>query len=98
MEWTFSAELWLWKSDAAWHFVTLPESVANEIEDRVPHRAGFGSVPVTAALGFSTWNTSVFPSKEAQSFILPIKKSVRVAEEVGVGDVCSITISVASNI
>ena len=98
MEWTFTAEVWLWKSDAAWHFVTLPQSVADEIEDRVAHRAGFGSVPVTVELGTSRWNTSIFPSKEAQSFILPIKKSVRQAEAVGVGDRCSITIRVAGNV
>ena len=98
MKWTFTAALWLWKSDAAWHFVTLPESVADEIEDRVPQRAGFGSVPVTVVLGASRWGTSIFPSKEARSFILPIKKSVRAAEEVGVGDLCSITIHVDGNI
>lgn len=98
MEWTFTAELWLWKSDAAWHFVTLPESVADEIEDRVPQRAGFGSVPVRIALGASRWSTSIFPSKDAKSFILPIKKSVRAAEGVGVGDLCSITIYVDGNI
>lgn len=98
MEWTFTAEVWLWKSDAAWHFVTLPTSVTDEIDDGVPHRAGFGSVPVTVELGTSRWNTSIFPSKEAQSFILPIKKSVRQAESVGVGDRCSITIRVAGNV
>lgn len=98
MEWTFSAEVWLWKSDATWHFVTLPESLADEIEDRVPHRAGFGSVPVSVELGSSRWKTSIFPSKEAQSFILPIKKSIRQAESVGVGDRCSITIRVDGNV
>ena len=33
MEWDFEAEVWLWKSEAAWHFPTLPQGVADEIED-----------------------------------------------------------------
>lgn len=97
MEWTFAAEVWLWRSDAAWHFVTLPQWVADEIEDLVPQRAGFGSVPVTVELGASRWQTSIFPSKEFKSFILPIKKSIRAAEGVGVGDPCSFTLSVEGN-
>ena len=46
MEWDFEAEVWLWKSDASWHFVTVPEEVADEIEDMPVNRGGFGSVRV----------------------------------------------------
>jgi hypothetical protein len=40
LEWSFDAELWLWKADAAWHFITLPHEVADEIEDAVVESAG----------------------------------------------------------
>ncbi|MEC7590428.1 MAG: DUF1905 domain-containing protein [Actinomycetota bacterium] len=36
-------------------------------------------------MGSSTWGTSIFPSKEMGSFLLPLKKPVRVAEGLGVG-------------
>lgn len=46
MEWDFDAEVWLGKEDAAWHVVTLPTEVADEIEDVVVERRGFGSLRV----------------------------------------------------
>ena len=95
MEWDFDAEVWLWKSDASWHFVTVPEEVADEIEDMPMNRGGFGSVRVEVTIGSSTWRTSLFPSKEIGSFVLPLKKPVRVAEGLGVGDVCSIHLRIA---
>lgn len=94
MDWTFDAEVWLWKSDAAWHFITVPHDVADEIEDMPLNRGGFGSVRVEVTIGSSTWRTSLFPSKEHETFILPLKKQVRSAEGLGVGDTCSVTLAV----
>lgn len=82
----FEATIWRWRDDGAWHFLTLPEDVTDDIDDRVPLKAGFGSVKVEATIGASTWHTSIFPSNEARSFILPVKKSVRLAEDCGDGD------------
>jgi len=48
-------------------------------------RRGFGSVKVTVTLGESAWQTSLFPNKDG-SWFLPIKKPVRVAEEIAEGD------------
>ncbi len=82
--WTFSADVWLWEAKTeAWHFVTLPRDVADEIEFRYqgPKR-GFGAVKVRAQIGDTTWDTSIFPSKDSESYILPLKKKVRDAEGV----------------
>lgn len=94
-EWTFQAELWLWNGDSAWHFITLPHEVADEIEDAAVERRGFGSVRVDVRIGESSWSTSVFPSKEIKSFLLPIKKSVRVAEDLHAGDSCRVALQIA---
>lgn len=95
LEWSFAAELWLWKADAAWHFITLPHEVADEIEDAVIERRGFGSVRVVVRIGSSEWKTSIFPSKADESFLLPIKKAVRVAEALEVGDTCRVHLVLA---
>ena len=95
MEWDFEAEVWLWKSDAAWHFLTLPPDVADEIEDMPISRGGFGSLRVQVTIGSSSWGTSIFPSKELGSFLLPLKKPVRETEELGVGDVCHVHLRIA---
>ena len=47
---------------------------------------GFGSVKVTAQIGGTRWNTSVFPKKGEDAFILPIKAAVRRAEAIDEGD------------
>ena len=48
-------------------------------------RRGFGSVKVTARIGESKWQTSLFPQKSGGWF-LPVKKPVRLAEGLEFGD------------
>jgi len=83
----FRAELWLHQGDAAWHFVTVPGEVSDDIEARtVDQRRGFGSVRVRVTIGGSTWDTSVFPDSKRQAYLLPVKKDVRRAEGISAGD------------
>ncbi len=88
MTYRFAAEIWRWEAQtSAWHFVSLPDDVADEIDETAPEpRAGFGSVKVEVTVGGSTWRTSIFPSKEHLTFILPIKKAVLKAEGLATGD------------
>jgi len=48
-------------------------------------RRGFGSVKVTARIGDSRWQTSLFPQKSGGWF-LPVKKPVRLAQGLEFGD------------
>jgi hypothetical protein len=48
-------------------------------------RRGFGSVKVTARIGGSRWQTSLFPQKTGGWF-LPVKKPIRLAEGLDFGD------------
>jgi hypothetical protein len=89
----FDAELWLYDGDAAWHFVTLPPDVADEIEANATSRAGFGSVPVRVTIGATTWSTSLFPDSKAQSYVLPVKKDVRRREGLTAGDPVTVHLS-----
>lgn len=93
---SFPAKLWLWTNKTApesWHFITLPQDVTDEIEDSLSGpRAGFGSVKVSVTTGNTTWKTSLFPSKEEESFVLPIKKSVREAEGLAAGRSAQFTV------
>jgi len=83
----FTAPLWAHNGEGGWHFLTLPTEVADEMRQRVPPRGpGFGSIRVTVAVGASTWETSVFPDKATGSFVLPVKKDVRLINELAAGD------------
>ncbi|MFN3257134.1 MAG: DUF1905 domain-containing protein [Ilumatobacter sp.] len=86
MMYRFDAELWEWEAKASWFFISVPHEVADEIEERFGRVAGgFGSVRVEVTVGASTWRTSIFPSKVEATYVLPIKKAVRVAERLEPG-------------
>ena len=92
-EYRFDAELWLHQGDAAWHFITLPADVSDDIEARTAdqHR-GFGSVRVRVTIGTTTWQTSVFPDSKRGAYILPVKKDVRRSEGLDAGVEAAVTI------
>lgn len=80
MTFTFDAQLWRWR-EGSWFFVTLPHDISDEIDDATAGLAGgFGAVKVSVRVGTTEWSTSLFPSKEAESYVLPVKKAVRAAE------------------
>lgn len=86
----FKANLYLYnggKDGGAWHFITLPSNVADEINFfYADQKRGWGSLPVEVTIGESTWSTSIFPQKETKSFFLPVKALVRKNENIADGD------------
>ncbi|MFE3193233.1 DUF1905 domain-containing protein [Nocardia sp. NPDC059240] len=93
---SFTAELWEWEAQASWFFVSLPESVADDIDEQFGHTAaGFGSIKVKVTVGATRWSTSIFPSSKHGTFMLPVKKAVRVAEGLTVGDRVEIELQIA---
>lgn len=94
----FEAELWLWSAredrGESWVFVTVPEEISDDIRDLAGPPRGFGSVRVEVTVGATTWRTSVFPSAETGTFVLPLKKQVRKAEDLDVGDTASVSLRV----
>ena len=96
-EHTFEATLFAWDADRpdSWVFATLPEDLSDEIEETAEPR-GFGSVRVEVSVGGSTWSTSLFPSKTEGAYVLPVKKAVRRAEGLEVGEPSTFTIRLVS--
>ncbi|MFI6871321.1 DUF1905 domain-containing protein [Nocardia sp. NPDC050406] len=91
----FSAELWEYEGTASWHFVSLPEPIADEIEERYAATAGgFGSVRVEVTVGTTRWSTSLFPDKKRGTYILPVKKPVRLAEDLTPGDPVTVALTI----
>ncbi|MGD9810736.1 MAG: DUF1905 domain-containing protein [Sphingobium sp.] len=71
-----------WSSDkASWYFILLTGDVVGEIHFAAMGRTGgFGSVRVTAMIGGSRWQTSLFPDRKSGGFVLPVKAAIRKAE------------------
>lgn len=82
----FQSEIWVYPGEVPWHFVTLPFELADEVRARGAgaHRP-FGSLPVRATLGSTTWTTSLFADTKLASYLLPIKAQVRRRERVEAG-------------
>ncbi len=81
------APLWQYPSAGGWHFVSLPAEVSAEItEIAAGARRGFGSVRVDVTVGAISWRTSIFPDSRTGTYLLPMKKAVRVAEHLEAGD------------
>jgi hypothetical protein len=91
----FEAAIWEAKGKAAWSFVTLPETMAQDVRYFTGVRRGWGSVRVEATLGNSRWMTSIFPDSKRNSYLLPLKAAVRAAEKVGTGDTVRISLRLA---
>ena len=89
----FDGEIWYWRGPAPFHFVTVPEQQSANlkgISGIVTY--GWGMIPVYARIGKTEWKTSLFPKKGA--YIVPLKDSVRDAENLEVGDQVTVRIEV----
>ncbi|MCU1375272.1 MAG: hypothetical protein JWO68_2558 [Actinomycetia bacterium] len=92
---SFAAEVWEHDGSGAWHFLSLPEPEADEIEELFGHRArGFGSLRVEVTIGSSRWATSIFPDKKRGTYVLPLKKAVRAAEGLVAGSTARVELVV----
>lgn len=94
---SFTGEVWEHEGPAAWHFVSLPEAIADEIEATYGHRAaGFGSLRVEVTIGKTRWSTSVFPDRKRGTYVLPLKKEVRAAEHLVAGAPAKVSLAVVA--
>jgi hypothetical protein len=90
----FDAELWVWdaRRDETWTFVSLPAEASEDIRDlAIEPRRGFGSLRVRVLVGGTTWTTSIFPDS-VRGYVLPVKRAVRKAESLDVGDIATVTV------
>lgn len=79
----FDSDVFRWaaREDSSWFFTVVPPELSEEIREIPRPYRGFGSVRVRARIGGSEWTTSIFPSSDSGSYVLPLKKAVRDAEQ-----------------
>jgi hypothetical protein len=99
LDFTFTEKCWLWTADkASWHFITVPKNHSEEIkfftDNHFGKRRGWGAIRVTVNIGSSEWQTSIFPSKGLDAYILPIKADVRKKEKIVVDNLIEVTLNI----
>jgi hypothetical protein len=92
------SKVWLYPGDAAWHFVTLPQDISEDIKNLFGDRAKrWGTIPVEITVGSSVWNTSIFPDNKEGAYVLPLKKDIRKKENIKIGDTLKILLEIIAN-
>jgi hypothetical protein len=89
----FNGKIWFWRGPAPWFFVTVPAAQSRDlktISGLVTY--GWGVIPVQVRIGKTGWKTSLFP-KDGR-YIVPIKASVREAENLDEGDNVTVRLEV----
>jgi hypothetical protein len=89
----FTGKIWFWRGPAPWYFVTVPANQSEAlkaISGIVTY--GWGMIPVSARIGKTGWETSLFPKDDR--YIVPIKASVRKVENLDVGDDVTVQLEV----
>jgi len=77
----------------SWYFAVAPEELSGDIREIPRPVRGFGSVRVRATIGATTWTTSIFPSADG-TYVLPLKKAVRLAEGLDPAGACVVRLEV----
>jgi len=93
MNFEFSGKIFIWKGPAPWFFVTVPEKESRDlkaISGIVTY--GWGVIPVHARIGDTEWKTSLFPKDGL--YLVPLRASVRKAENLAEGDVVTVWLGV----
>lgn len=93
MEIEFNGKIWYWRGPSPFFFVTIPEEQSRDIKavsGLVTY--GWGVIPVRVWIGKTEFKTSLFP-KDGR-YIVPIKASVRKAEDLDEGDNVTIKLEV----
>jgi hypothetical protein len=89
----FTGKILFWKGPAPWFFVSVPEEQSHDlkaISEFVTY--GWGVIPVQVRIGDTEWKTSLFPKDDR--YLVPIKASVRKAEQLEEGDTVTIRLEV----
>ena len=91
--------VFLWHAEppakGSWHFMIIDTGAASQIRSASAGRSGgWGSVKVSAKLGKTQWQTSLFPHKQTSGYMLPLKADVRKREHVNEGDEIEVTLTV----
>jgi hypothetical protein len=89
----FRGEIWFWRGPAPWYFVTVPEPECRELKAIAGSVTyGWGMIPATVCIGKTEWTTALWPKDG--SYIVPIKATVRKAENLAEGDEVTVRLEI----
>lgn len=86
IKYEFTSSLWSQASTMSWHFVSLPEETSKEIRALLrSQEEGWGRLKATAKIGGSEWKTAIWFDTKRNTYLLPVKATIRSKENLRVG-------------
>ena len=93
IKYDITEKIWQHSSDGGWHFVSLPQNISKEIRDSFRSlEEGWGRLKVTAVIGNSEWKTAIWFDTKANTYLLPVKSSIREKEKIHTSEFVKVSI------
>lgn len=80
---TIKGVVWVWPGSTPWHFITLDKKISDEVRESFPKMS---IVKIKAKVGEVEWQTAFFRESKTKSYIMPLKKKIRLAEDIWSGE------------
>jgi hypothetical protein len=89
---TVTAKLWQWSGDmSSWHFMYVPKYISEILRT---HYSKSAMIKCKFTIGDTTWDSSMFRNNREKNYLIPVKKSVRKAEDLFPGEEITVKIEV----
>jgi len=86
IKYEFTAALWQHAPTGGWHFVSLPEETSSEIRTLLKSsEEGWGRLKANAKIGNTEWKTAIWFDTKRNTYLLPVKATVRAKEHLPLG-------------
>ena len=86
IKYEFSAKVYHYSTSAdmiGWTIVSLPKEISIEIRDNFKQlEQGWGRMKVTAKIGNTEWQTAIWFDTKQDTYLLPLKATIRKKENI----------------
>ena len=94
MDIEFDGSIWHWRGPAPHYFITVPAAQCRDLRAVAGSVTyGWGMIPATVRIGTTEWRTSLI-TKDGR-YLVPLRASVRGAEQLAEGDTVTVRLTVA---
>ncbi len=89
----FSANVWQYSGQSNWYFVSIPIVLASEIRQNFKwQEEGWGRMKVKVKIGETDWESAIWYDKKQGTYLLPLKKVIRIKEQIDVGKIITVNL------
>lgn len=93
LQYSFKGKLWQYPGSGGWYFISLPTKLSKEIRAALKsEEEGWGRLKATAKIGKIQWDTAIWFDTKQNSYLLPIKKEIRLKEQFYIDESRKVTI------